>query len=92
MFDRELGSMREGLARAIQRVGLVRFDAFDDMGGRLSFAAALLDEDGSGLVLSSINGRHETRIYAKAIEHGQSRIQLSDEEVEAIKRALGVRV
>lgn len=90
--EMELGSIRDGLARTIQRVGIVRFDAFEDMGGRLSFAVALLDEEGSGVIFCSINGRNETRIYAKPVERGQSKINLSDEEVEAIRRALGVRV
>ena len=85
----ELAEVRDVLARAIQRVGMVRFDAFDDMGGRLSFAVALLDAEGSGVVLSTINGRKETRIYAKPIDRGTSTIDLSGEEAEAIRRALG---
>jgi uncharacterized protein DUF4446 len=72
---------------AVQHVGVVRFDAFEDMGGHLSFAAAMLDGEGRGYVLTSINGRQETRIYAKPIEHGASRYNLSDEEQEAIRRA-----
>jgi hypothetical protein len=84
----ELAEVREALVHAVQRVGMVRFDAFQDMGGQLSFAAALLDAQGSGMVLSSINGRSETRIYAKPVEQGNSRYNLSDEEQEAIRRAL----
>ena len=76
---------------AVQHVGLVRFDAFEDMGGHLSFAAALLDADGDGFVLTSINGRQETRIYAKPIDHGSSQYHLSDEEQEAIRRAIASR-
>lgn len=85
----EVGELRDAVEHAVQRVGIVRFDAFEDMGGMLSFAVALLDETGSGVVLSSINGRNETRIYAKPIEGGASRIHLSGEEEEAIRRALG---
>jgi len=95
----EVAALREEVAllhaesgHAVQRLGLVRFDAFADMGGRLSFAAAMLDADGSGIVLSSINARHETRIYAKPVERGQSTYNLSDEESEAIRRALGPTV
>jgi hypothetical protein len=87
--EQELAEVRDVLSSAIQRIGLVRFDAFEDMGGRLSFAVALLDADGTGVVFSSINGRNETRIYAKPIEFGSSRIALSDEENESIRRALG---
>jgi len=76
---------------AVQHVGLVRFDAFEDMGGHLSFAAAMLDADGGGFVLTSINGRQETRIYAKPIERGSSQYHLSDEEQEAIRRAIASR-
>jgi hypothetical protein len=82
-------ALQDAVARAVQRVGLVRFDAFEDLGGMLSFAVAMLDKEGSGVVLSSINGRNETRIYAKPIEQGASRINLSGEEEEAIRRALG---
>lgn len=73
---------------AVQHVGLVKFDAFEDMGGNLSFAAAMLDAGGDGFVLTSINGRQETRIYAKPIERGTSRYHLSEEEHEAIRRAI----
>lgn len=85
----ETMALQDAVARAVQRIGLVRFDAFEDLGGMLSFAVAMLDQEGSGVVLSSINGRNETRIYAKPIEHGASRINLSGEEEEAIRRALG---
>lgn len=85
----ELAELREGVGHAVQRVGLVRFDAFEDMGGQLSFAVALLDAAGDGVVLSSINGRSETRVYAKQVERGSSRHNLSGEEEEAIRRALG---
>jgi hypothetical protein len=78
-------------ALSVQHVGLVRFDAFEDMGGHLSFAAAMLDGEADGFVFSSINGRQETRIYAKPIERGVSRYHLSDEEQEAIRRALAPR-
>lgn len=82
-------ALQDAVARAVQLVGIVRFDAFEDLGGMLSFAVAMLDREGSGVVLSSINGRNETRIYAKPIERGGSRINLSGEEEEAIRRALG---
>ncbi|TMK16870.1 MAG: DUF4446 family protein [Actinobacteria bacterium] len=76
---------------AVQHVGLVRFDAFEDMGGHLSFAAAMLDAEANGFVLTSINGRQETRIYAKPIERGASQYHLSEEEQEAIRRAISSR-
>jgi hypothetical protein len=75
----------------VQGVGVVRFDAFEDMGGHLSFSAALLDGHGDGVVLTSINGRQETRIYAKPVVGGTSQHNLSEEEQEAIRRALAAR-
>jgi hypothetical protein len=76
------------LRASIRNVGLLRYDAFEDVGGRLSFSCALLDDSGSGLVLTSINGRQETRVYAKPITDGRSPYNLSSEEEEAIRQAL----
>jgi hypothetical protein len=74
-------------ARALTRVAVVRYDAFGDLAGALSFSAALLDDAGNGLVLSSINGRSETRTYAKGVTAGASDAPLSPEEQEAIAEA-----
>jgi hypothetical protein len=84
--DKKQQALIEG---AVRRVGLLRYDAFEDVGGRLSFSCALLDEHGSGVVLTSINGRQETRVYAKPVNGGASSHNLSMEEEEAIRRALG---
>jgi hypothetical protein len=83
-----LGHARADLADAIRHVSVVRYDAFGDMGGRLSFSAALLDDAGDGLVLTSINGRTETRSYAKGVKAGISEHSLSPEEEQAITFAL----
>jgi hypothetical protein len=80
--------VRTDLADAIRHVAVVRYDAFGDMGGRLSFSAALLDDAGDGLVFSSINGRSETRTYAKGVKAGASEAQLSPEEVQVVGWAL----
>jgi uncharacterized protein DUF4446 len=84
--DARLG---EGLTGAVQRVALIRYDAFEDVGGRLSFSCALLDARGDGVVMTSINGRQDTRVYAKPVYRGTSDHNLSEEEVEAIREALG---
>jgi len=76
------------VAGAVQHVGVVRFDAFRDLGGLLSFAVALLDDRGNGLVFSSIYGRSESRTYAKPIIERSSSYELSPEEREAIRLAL----
>jgi len=73
--------------RALRHVAVVRYDAFGDMGGRLSFSAALYDDNGDGLVISSINGRSETRTYAKPLVGRRSEHTLSPEEQEAIDAA-----
>jgi hypothetical protein len=83
--------LRDLLRGAISRVGVVRYDAFADMGGALSFSTALLDEHGDGLVVSAINGRSETRCYAKAVVAGTSAHNLSDEEVTAVEEAMSGR-
>lgn len=76
------------LRESVHNVSVVRYDAFEDMGGRLSFSAALVDDHGTGLVLSAISGRTEARVYAKLIEEGESDSGLSPEEVKAISDAM----
>ena len=73
---------------SIRNVALLRYDAFEDVGGRLSFSFALLDDEGTGVVLTSINGRQETRVYAKPVTEARSSYNLSVEEEEAIRQAL----
>jgi hypothetical protein len=73
--------------RSFQRIGLVRFNPFEDTGGNQSFAMALLDAAGDGWVLSSLHARNGTRVYAKAITRGRSDAELSAEETAAIKQA-----
>jgi hypothetical protein len=83
--DRKQEALIEG---AVRNVGLVRYDAFEDVGGRLSFSCALLDDRGNGVVMTSINGRQDTRVYAKPIVEGTSQYNLSVEEEEAIRQAI----
>lgn len=75
--------------RSIQRIGLVRFNPFEDTGGNQSFAVALLDASGTGVVVSSLHSRTGTRVYAKAITDGRSDGALSEEESAALRQALG---
>jgi hypothetical protein len=84
--------LAERVGGAVQRIGLVRYDAFEDMGGRLSFSAALLNESGDGVVITSINGRADTRCYAKPVTGAASGHNLSDEEAEAIRLAMAEKV
>ncbi|HEY8829482.1 MAG TPA: DUF4446 family protein [Candidatus Limnocylindria bacterium] len=84
-LQRELES---ATGRSLQKVGVVRFNPFQDSGGDQSFAIALLDQRGSGVVVSSLHGRAETRIFAKQVVNGRSTHSLSDEEQQAIREAL----
>lgn len=81
---------RQELSSALRHTAVVRYDAFGDMGGRMSFSAALLDDLGDGLLITSIHGRSETRTYLKSVT-ASSADQLSPEESEAIERASGRR-
>ncbi|MCW2623023.1 MAG: hypothetical protein JWL64_2625 [Frankiales bacterium] len=80
----DLSAARADLSGALRHVAVVRYDAFDDHGGRLSFSAALLDDAGDGLIMTSINARSETRTYAKGVKGGSSDHSLSPEEEQAI--------
>ena len=73
---------------SVRHISLLRYDAFEDVGGRLSFSCAMLDDHATGVVLTSINGRQETRVYAKPIAEGTSTYNLSVEESEAIRQAM----
>ena len=86
----QISTAHQELARAhaLRHVAVVRYDAFGDMGGRLSFTAALLDDAGDGLVLTSIHGRSEARTYAKGVKAGKSEQTLSPEEEQSIELAL----
>lgn len=85
--DADLAAMRREIASALRHVAVVRYDAFGDMGGRLSFSAALLDDDGDGVVISSIHARGESRTYAKGLVDGSSDTTLTPEEQQALAAA-----
>ena len=78
--------LRDQLKSCVQKVGVVRFNAFDNVGSDLSYSVSLLDEKNNGVVLSSIFGRDENRCYAKPITSGISEYPLSEEEKEALKK------
>jgi hypothetical protein len=83
----DLDHLTAHLPQSLQAVGLVRFKAFSDYGGDQSFALALADASGNGLVMSSIFAREGTRVYAKPLEEWTSTYSLSFEEEEAINQA-----
>jgi hypothetical protein len=76
---------------ALRNVALVRYDAFTDLTGRMSFSMALLDTEGNGVTLSAITGRTDTRVYAKSVADGKGEQELSPEERQAVAAALDRR-
>ena len=89
LVGRETARLRQRVSGLVGTVGLTRYDAFPDVGGQLSYSAAFLDEAGDGVVLTAINGRSETRSYAKPVRGGRSDHNLSEEERAAIAMAMG---
>ena len=83
----EVAALRVETRGALRHLAVVRYDAFGDMGGHLSWSVALLDDDGDGVVLTSIHGRSDARTYAKTISAWTCEQQLSPEEDEAIGHA-----
>ncbi len=83
----EVAALKAESAQALRHVAVIRYDAFTDTGGQLSWSMALLDDTGSGVVLTSIQGRNESRTYAKNVAAWASEIQLSPEEEDAISNA-----
>ena len=83
----EVQALRVEVSDALRHLAVVRYDAFGDMGGHLSWSLALLDDDGNGVVLTSIHGRSDARTYAKNVSSWTCDQALSPEEEEAIKFA-----
>lgn len=90
----EINSVIKGLdkdlKKCIQKIGIVRYNAFKDVGSDLSFTLALLDQNDDGVVLNGIYSREMSNIYAKPVEKGKSSYTLSEEEQEAIKKAVAI--
>ncbi|WP_457201463.1 DUF4446 family protein [Nocardioides sp. HB32] len=83
----EVAALRAEAKDALRHLAVVRYDAFGDMGGHLSWSVALLDDGGNGVVLTSIHGRSDARSYAKSVGGWTCEQQLSPEELEAIEHA-----
>jgi hypothetical protein len=82
-----LENLEEVQRGCYRRSGVVRYDAFNDMSGYMSFSLAMMDDRRNGFILTSMQGRGGSRIYAKALEEGHSEIPLTDEEREAMRLA-----
>lgn len=86
-ISRRLAGVEAQGPRAMQRVGVVRYNPFADTGSNQSFVLAILDARGDGFVLSSMHSRQQTRVFLKSVAAGKAETQLSEEESEAIRRA-----
>lgn len=83
----EVAALRLDSADALRHLSIVRYDAFGDVGGKLSWSLALLDDRANGMILTAIHGRTDTRAYAKSVVAGEVEQALSPEESQALKAA-----
>ncbi len=86
MYKRELYSKFES---SFQKVGIVKYDAFNQMGGNLSFSIALLDENNNGFILNSVHSVEGCYTYTKEVKNGSCKISLGEEEEKALNIAIG---
>ncbi len=86
-LSKELKEFKQGMRKAITKVGVVRFNPFKETGSDQSFAIALLDEDRNGFVVTSYYLKEYNRVYGKPVAQGKSQYSLSEEEKEAIEKA-----
>ena len=80
--------IKKNLEKMFSKYGVEKYDAFDDVGGKLSFALALLDKDNTGFILNAVHSRDNCFLYLKEIVKGESYVMLSQEEVEALRKAV----
>lgn len=88
----QLAEIKETLMTAFQKVGIIKYDAFREMGGKLSFAIALLNDENSGFIINSMHSSREgCYTYIKEVIHGESFVVLAEEEQEALNKALSAK-
>lgn len=87
-LHREFDQFRDAVDESIRRVAVLRYDAFGEMGGQVSWSVALLDHHGDGLVLTTLVGRTDTRSYIKPMRRGVSDVRLSPEEINVVDAAM----
>ena len=87
--SQDIADIYDRLEKTVCKVGLVRYDAFNEMGGKLSFSLVMLDENSSGVCMNSMHGPDGSYVYVKEIVNGQSYVALGVEEQKALNQALG---
>lgn len=86
---KDIATLYKNMESAFQKMGLVKYDAFNQMGGQLSFCIALLDENNNGFIINSVHSTEGCYSYTKEIKQGESAIDLGKEEQEALSIAMG---
>ena len=86
--EKKINQIFENLQIAVQKVGIVKYDAFNEMGGKLSFALVMLDKNNTGYVINAMHSREGCYTYIKEIIKGESYIPLGNEEKEALEMAM----
>lgn len=86
---KDIRILYKNMEKTFQKVGIIKYDAFNQMGGKLSFCLALLDENNNGFILNSVHSTEGCYSYTKQIVEGKSKIDLGKEEEEALKMAIG---
>lgn len=84
----DISILKKNYGTLYSKYGVEKYDAFDDVGGKLSFVLALLDKDNTGIILNAVHSRDNCFLYLKEIVKGESYVMLSQEEVEALRRAV----
>ena len=87
---KDIRDLNKRFAKAFQKIGIVKYDAYQQMGGLLSFSLALLDEDNNGLILNSVHSTEGCYTYTKEVVYGECKLELSNEEKVALDQAMGV--
>ena len=86
--DHDILFLKKNMEKMFNKYGVEKYDAFDDVGGKLSFALALLDKENTGLILNAVHSRDNCFLYLKEIVKGESYVMLSQEEVEALRKSV----
>ena len=87
---KDISTLYHKLESTFQKVGIIKYDAFNQMGGKLSFCLALLDENNNGFILNSVHSTEGCYSYTKVIENGECKISLGEEESNALNKAMGI--
>lgn len=86
---KDIRTLYKNMEHAFQKIGLIKYDAFQQMGGKLSFSLALLDENNNGFILNSVHSTEGCYTYTKEIKNGECAISLGKEEQQALDMAIG---